>query len=73
MPFPAFTAGRISALAEPARLLRPGGRLIIETGWAAPVEQIVARLHAEGFIVEAVDRDHEQGGLLRVTALMPEA
>jgi hypothetical protein len=73
MPFPAFTGGRIDALAEPARLLRPGGRLIIETGWAAPIEQIVARLQAERFIIVTVEQDHEQGGLLRITALMPEA
>jgi hypothetical protein len=73
LPFPAFTGGSIDVLAELTRLLRSEGRLVIETGWAAPVEQILARLRAEGFIMVTVERDHEQGGLLRITALMPEA
>ena len=71
MPFPAFTGSRLDALAETARLLRPGGRLTIETGWAAPAELIMARLQAEGFIIVSAERNEERGGLFRILALMP--
>jgi hypothetical protein len=57
---------RIEALSESARLLHWGGQLVLETGIAAPVEEIVARLRAVGFIGIDVARL----GLLRFTAVL---
>jgi hypothetical protein len=56
----------IEALSESARLLHWGGQLVLETGIAAPVEEIVARLRAVGFIGIDVARL----GLLRFTAVL---
>jgi ubiquinone/menaquinone biosynthesis C-methylase UbiE len=47
--YQAFTGNQIGALAEAARVLRPGGLLIIETGSIAPVAEIVAELNRLGF------------------------
>src|SRR5262245_101320 len=41
VPFPAFTGRNSGALSESARILRPGGRVVIETGSAAPRNEIV--------------------------------
>ena len=66
VPFPSFTGPHIEALSEVARLLYVGGQLVLETGIAAPVDEIVARLRAAGFIGIDVVRL----GLLRVTAML---
>jgi hypothetical protein len=50
VPFPSFTGPNIDAFSESARLLHWGGQLVLETGIAAPVDDIVARLRAMGFI-----------------------
>ena len=49
VPFPAFTGRNSGALREAARMLRPGGRLVIETGSAAPLNEIVTILRVVGF------------------------
>jgi hypothetical protein len=66
VPFLSFTGPNIEALSEVARLLSLGGQLGLETGIAAPVDEIVARLRAAGFIGIDVARL----GLLRVTAML---
>lgn len=49
VPFPSFTGNNIDALSEAARVLCPGGRLMIETGSAAPLQEITTRLRVLGF------------------------
>jgi ubiquinone/menaquinone biosynthesis C-methylase UbiE len=49
VPFPAFTGRNSGALREAARMLRPGGRLVIETGSAAPLNEIVTIFRVVGF------------------------
>jgi hypothetical protein len=66
VPFPSFTGLNIDALSESARLLHWGGQLVLETGIAAPVDDIVARLRAVGF----VGIDVARLGLLRFTAVL---
>ena len=66
VPFPSFIGANIEALSESARLLHCGGQLVLETGIAAPVDEIVARLRAVGFIGIDVARL----GLLRFTAVL---
>jgi SAM-dependent methyltransferase len=64
VPYVAFTGKRRGALAEAARVLRPGGRLVIETGVLAPVTAIRAALRGAGFrFVRVTAR-----GFLRITA-----
>ena len=66
VPFPSFTGRNIGALNEVARILRPGGRLVIETGRAAPLNEIVTRLRAVEFInIHVTGRNY-----LRVTATL---
>ncbi len=69
VPFTAFTGRNLGALDEAARLLRPGGRLVIETGRIAPVNEIVAGLRAAGFHRVSVARR----GLARAATLRIEA
>ena len=45
----AFTGENIGALKETVRVLRPRGRLVIETGWAVPVAQVRAAMSEAGF------------------------
>lgn len=51
VPFTAFTGEKIAALKEAARVLKEGGRLVIDTGRAAPEAEIVAALEAAGLKV----------------------
>ena len=44
VPFTAFTGESVHAIDEAARVLRPGGRIVIQTGRAAPVNEIVESL-----------------------------
>ena len=68
MPFPAFTGSNSGALSEAARILRAGGRLMIETGSAAPLHEIVTLLRAVGFTnIRVTGRN-----FLRVTAVLGE-
>lgn len=68
VPFPAFTGRNSGALSEAARLLRPGGRLVIETGSAAPLNEIVTFLRAVGCThIRVTGRN-----VLRVTAILGE-
>lgn len=68
VPFPAFTGRNSGALREAARMLRPGGRLVIETGSAAPLNEIVTILRVVGFTNIRVTGRH----FLRVTAVLGE-
>jgi SAM-dependent methyltransferase len=68
VPFPAFTGRNIGALSEAARILRPGGRVVIETGSAAPLNEIVTLLRTVGCThIRATGRN-----VLRVTAILGE-
>jgi hypothetical protein len=40
VPFPSFTGPNTEALSESARLLHWGGQLVLETGLAAPADEI---------------------------------
>ena len=64
VPFMAFTGRYAGALVEAARILQPGGRLVIDTGTYAPERAIVDTLHAAGFADIVVER----ADLLRITA-----
>ena len=68
VPFPAFTGRNSGALREAARMLRPGGRLVIETGSAAPLNEIVTILRVVGFTnIRVTGRN-----FLRLTAVLGE-
>src|SRR5574341_530205 len=68
VPFPAFTGSNSRALSEAARLLRSGGRIVIETGSAAPRNEIVTLLRAVGCTnIRVTGRN-----VLRVTAVLGE-
>jgi len=68
VPFPAFTGRNSGALSESARILHPGGRLVVETGSAAPRNAIVTLLRAMGFTnIRVTGRN-----VLRVTAILGE-
>jgi len=68
VPFPAFTGSNSGALREATRILRPGGRVVIETGSAAPLNEIVTLLRAVGCTnIRVTGRN-----FLRVTALLGE-
>jgi len=56
----------IVALSESARVLQSSGRLVIETGIAAPVDAIIAGMRAMGFVNINVARL----GLLRIAAVL---
>lgn len=66
VPFQAFTGDDVSALRESARVLAPGGHLVIETGIAAPTQEILTVLRAASFTNIQVTTT----GLLRVTATL---
>ncbi len=71
VPFTAFTGRNLGALDETARLLRPGGRLVIETGRIAPVNEIVAGLRAAGFhSVTVIRRGLALAAALRIEAAL---
>jgi hypothetical protein len=67
VPFDAFTGENIRALGEAAWILRGSGRLIIETGSAAPVDEIVSELTRLGFRNVRAQR---VSGFLRFTATL---
>ena len=64
VPFSAFTGPRIEAVREIARVLQPGGRVIIETGILAPGAQLRGALQEVGFRNIRLTMK----GLLRVSA-----
>jgi RHS repeat-associated protein len=49
IPYHAITGENLGALAETARIMRPGGWLLLRTGSAAPKEEILGELHRLGF------------------------
>jgi hypothetical protein len=63
LPYDAFSGDHIGAIQEVARLLEPGGRLVIETGSAAPLVEILTALRESGFKYLRVT----QKGYLRIT------
>lgn len=66
VPFPSFTGNNIGALGEAAYVLCPGGHLIIETGNAAPLQEITMRLRVLGFAnIHVTGRN-----FLRITATL---
>ena len=68
VPFPAFTGRNSGAFSEAARMLRPDGRLVIETGSAAPLNEIVTILRVVGFTnIRVTGRN-----FLRLTAVLGE-
>ena len=65
VPFTVFTGQNSQALAETARILQPGGRLVIDTGRAAPLNQLMLRLGEAGFTKIST----LQSRTLRITAM----
>ncbi len=49
VPYDAFSGQNIGAIGEAARLLEPGGRLVIETGTMAPISEITIAMRKAGF------------------------
>jgi SAM-dependent methyltransferase len=49
VPYDAFSGLNIGAIGEAARLLEPGGRLVIETGNRVPVAQVTEAMRMAGF------------------------
>lgn len=64
VPYDAFTGPNRGAIKEVARLLEPGGRLVIETGSKAPLTEIQAVLRQAGF--KYIRAGYK--GFLRITA-----
>jgi hypothetical protein len=64
VPYDAFSGSNVGAIREARRLLEPGGRLIVETGSAAPLTEIVAAMREVGFKYIRVTAK----GYLRITA-----
>jgi hypothetical protein len=64
VPFMAFTGRRVGALTEAARILRPVGLLVIETGIRAPEEEMVDALRGAGF----ADIITQRTALIRIEA-----
>ena len=62
--FTAFSGRQAGAVAEAARILKPSGLLVIETGIRAPEQEIAGTLQAAGF--ESVVK--YRGALLRIEA-----
>jgi len=66
VPFPSFTGNNSDALSEAAHVLCPEGRLMIETGSAAPLQEITTRLRVLGFTnIHVTGRN-----FLRITATL---
>lgn len=63
VPFSAFSGKNIGAVQEAARLLEPDGRIVIETGEKAPIDEIAAVMRQVGFRYVRVSRR----GFLRVS------
>ncbi len=64
VPYHAFSGQNVRAIEEMARVLQWGGRLVIETGNLAPLDEIVPALRGAGFrYVRITDK-----GYLRITA-----
>jgi ubiquinone/menaquinone biosynthesis C-methylase UbiE len=49
LPWDAFTGSKIGAIKEMARVLRPGGRLVIETGSLVPIGEVLDAMREAGF------------------------
>lgn len=70
VPFTAFTRRNAHSLDEAARILRPGGTITIETGSAAPIDEIVERMGTLGFVRIRAERiSHMHGFFLRIRAV----
>jgi RHS repeat-associated protein len=66
VPFTSFTGENIGALSEAARVLKPGGSLVIETGAGAPVARIVDALRSSGFTNITIQRTSH----IRISAIL---
>jgi len=64
VPYQAFTGPNLGAIKEVARILVPGGRVVIETGGKAPLSEIRLALRQAGFRYIRVMHK----GYLRLTA-----
>jgi hypothetical protein len=53
---PLFAGPSPAAIDQAARVLRPGGRVVIDTSWNLPVDEAVASLTAAGFEHISVER-----------------
>ena len=58
-----ITGANIVAIKEAARVLRPGGRIRVDTGWLVPIAELLAAMRNAGFQYVRVT----QKGFIRVT------